>query len=176
MKKEEEKTKKIVMGAMMMCLIIVMTIVVKIPVPGTQGYVHLGDAMVFMTVMILGKKWGAVCSGVGSAMADIFLGGAMWAPWTLVIKGVMAYIVGAIIAGEDVSKTREIAAMTAGGIFMTAGYYAAEGIMYGNWAVALLGIPWNIGQFVVGGVLATVLAVALCKTKARDVFEYTLKG
>ena len=38
---------------------------------------------------------------------------------------------------------------------MCAGYLIAERIMYGSWALAAAGLPWNIGQFAVG------IAVAL---------------
>ena len=54
--------------------------------------------------------------------------------------------------------------MIVAGTFMTAGYYSAEGIMYGNWIVAAVGIPWNIAQFAVGAVLAIVLDRALSRT------------
>ena len=35
--------------------------------------------------------------------------------------------------------------------------------MYGSWAVAALGIPWNIGQFSVGIILALIISSALNK-------------
>ena len=49
-----------------------------------------------------------------------------------------------------VDYTGRIAAMTAGGLVMCSGYLIAERIMYGSWALALIGLPWNIGQFAVG--------------------------
>ena len=61
-----EKTNKLVMTALMMCMIIVLTMFVKIPIPLTQGYVHLGDAMIFISVMLLGWKYGAAATAVGS--------------------------------------------------------------------------------------------------------------
>ena len=173
-----EKTNRLVMIALMMCMIIVLTMFIKVPIPFTQGYVHLGDAMIFVSVMLLGWKYGAVASAAGSAMADIFCGVAMWAPWTLVIKFIMAMIMGLILdkGGEHISVIRQIIAMTAGGLFMVAGYYAAEGIMYGNWAAAALGIPWNIGQFVVGMIIAAARSAALCRTSAGKLFAYRLKN
>ncbi len=172
-----EKTNKLVMTALMMCMIIVLTMFVKVPIPLTQGYVHLGDAMIFISVMLLGWKYGAAASAIGSAMADIFCGVAMWAPWTLVIKFIMALVMGKILeyGGTSISKIREIIAMALGGLLMTAGYFVAEGIMYGNWAVAALGIPWNVGQFAVGMVIAVALSVALCKTSAGRMFTYRLR-
>lgn len=176
------KTNKIVMTALMMCLITVATMLIRVPIPFTQGYVHLGDAMIFLSVLLLGWKYGTIAAAVGSMLGDIIGGFAMWAPWTLCIKGGMAIIMGLLaasavksvwvkVAGIDVKM---ILGMVFGGLFMTLGYYVAEGIMYGNFVSAALGIPWNIGQFVVGMVIAVILAAALCKTPAHKYFTYTL--
>ncbi|HVI42624.1 MAG TPA: hypothetical protein VM577_18375, partial [Anaerovoracaceae bacterium] len=48
----------------------------------------------------------------------------------------------------------------------------AEGVIYGNFITAALGIPLNIVQFSVGTVVATILAAALYKTPARKLFTY----
>ena len=162
---EKDKTSKVVLTAMMMCLIILATMLIKIPIPFTQGYVHLGDAMIFLSVLILGWKYGIVAAGVGSMLGDIIGGAAAWAPWTLVIKGGMALIMGACLKGGD-SKLKEVIGMILAGAFMVAGYYVAEGVMYGNWVAAAIGIPWNIGQFTVGMVIAEILSAALQKTPA----------
>ncbi len=174
---------KIVMTAMMMCLVMIATIFIRVPIPGTQGYVHLGDSMVFLSVLILGWKYGAVASAFGGLLADVLGGAAAWAPWTFGIKGIMAVILGLIAMklSEHGSVSRggflfgESAGMVLAGIFMVAGYYFAEGVMYGNWVAPVIGIPWNIGQFVVGMVIAVVLATALCRTPARSFFTYRLR-
>jgi uncharacterized membrane protein len=62
--------------------------------------------------------------------------------------------------------------MILAGCEMVAGYYLADGVLYGNFVSALLGVPWNILQFGVGAVLATLLAAALYKTPARKFFTY----
>ena len=174
-------TTKIVLAAMMMCVIMVAIMFIRIPIPFTQGYVHPGDAMIFLAVLVLGWKYGAAAAAFGAMLGDVMGGFAAWAPWTFCIKGIMAIIMGLIIE-LAIRKERSrgfvmviiIIGMVAAGSFMTAGYYAAEGIMYGNWVVAALGIPWNIGQFAVGMVLALILAEALCKTPARKHFTYRL--
>ncbi len=168
---DKNRTNKIVLTALMMCLIVLATMLIKIPIPFTQGYVHLGDAMIFLSVLILGWKYGAVASGVGSMLGDVIGGFAFWAPWTLIIKGGMAILMGLCLRGES-SKLKEFAGMTLGGLFMAAGYFVAEGIMYGNFATAALGIPWNIGQFIVGMIIATILSFALQKTPAERYFTY----
>ena len=143
-------TSKLVFASLMACLVMLGTILFRIPIPMTQGYVHLGDAMIYLGVLILGKKQGAIAAALGSALGDILGGFAFWAPWSFVIKFAMAYI-----AGTQIDKTHKVVSMTAGGLVMCAGYLIAERVMYGSWALALTGLPWNIGQFAVG------IAVAL---------------
>jgi len=166
------KTNNLVMTALMICVIAVTTMFFKIPVPFANGYVHLGDAMIFMAVMMLGIKYGATASAIGSAMGDVLSGFAIWAPWTLVIKGAMAVLMGLFIMMSGKKPVGRMAGMTFAGLWMTGGYFVAEGVMYGNWAVALLGIPWNVGQFVTGMIIATALSAALHKTPAGKLFVY----
>ncbi len=174
---------KIVMAALMMCIVMVATMFIRVPIPGTTGYVHLGDSMVFLSVLILGWRYGAVASAFGGLLADVMGGAAAWAPWTFCIKGIMAVILGLVVKklaeSEKISRggfiAGEAAGMVLAGIFMVAGYYVAEGVMYGNWVSPVIGIPWNIGQFAVGMVIAVVLAEALCKTPAKTFFTYRQK-
>jgi len=179
--KNGSKTLNIAMTAMMMCIIMVAILFIRVPIPFTQGYVHLGDAMIFLSVLILGVKYGAVAAALGGMLGDIVGGFPIWAPWTLCIKGIMAVILGLVIGAAYKKGMKggkllavEIAGMVLAGAFMVAGYFVAEGIMYGNWVTAALGIPWNIGQFVVGMILALAIAYALCRTPARKYFTYNV--
>ena len=139
------RTNRLVFTSLMTCLVLLGTLLFRIPVPMTQGYVHLGDAMIYIAVFILGKKQGAVAAALGSSLGDVLGGFAFWAPWSFIIKFAMAYACGSLT-----EKTSKIASMTAGGLIMCAGYLIAERIMYGSWALAAIGLPWNAGQFAVG--------------------------
>ncbi len=67
----------------------------KLPMPIVSGgYVHLGDCMVFLSAILLGWKYGAAAAGLGSMLADIMGGYMQWAPFTLIIKVLMAVLVG----------------------------------------------------------------------------------
>ena len=99
-----EKTNRIILSGVMMAITAVATMVIAIPVPFTNGYIHLGDSMVFLSVLILGWRYGAIAAGVGSALADLFLGYVHWAPWTFIIKTIMALLMGLVI--EKTIKNR----------------------------------------------------------------------
>ncbi|MEY8296878.1 ECF transporter S component [Emergencia timonensis] len=176
----DNKITAIVMTGLMMCLIMVATMFIKLPIPFTQGYVHLGDSMIFLSILVLGKKNGSIAAGVGSAMGDIIGGYAFWAPWTLVIKFLMAFLMGAFVehmekkgrnnTGSFGISAMEIVGMVIAGIEMVVGYYIASAVMYGNLLVPVPSIPWNVGQFAVGMVIASIIASALCKTPAKKYF------
>ena len=167
----DKKTRQLVITALMICLVVLGTILFRIPVPMTKGYIHLGDGMVYLAALLLGKKNGAVVAGLGSALGDILGGFAFWAPFSFVIKLAMAFIAASIIElhhgkHEQGSLRRTllyISGMTAGGLVMCAGYLVVERFMYGSWAPALIGVPWNIGQFAVG----IVIALAVYQTLSR---------
>ena len=174
-----DKVTVVVMTGLMMCLIMIATMFIKIPIPFTQGYVHLGDSMIFLSVLVLGKKNGALASGLGSALGDILGGYAFWAPWTLVIKLLMGYILGLFVehtqkkgGGHRIHAVSlsEVIGMILAGLEMVIGYYIASAFMYGNLLVPLPSVPWNIGQFVVGMMIACILAAALCRTPAKKFF------
>lgn len=102
----DRKIETMVLTALFTAMIAVVTIAIPVPIPFTNGYIHLGDSMIFLSVMILGWKRGAVAAGVGSAFADLILGYIYWVPWTLVIKGGMALIMGLLLIQSGKSKKR----------------------------------------------------------------------
>ena len=165
-----KKTSVTVLTAMMMCIIMVAIFVLRIPIPFTQGYVNLSDGIIFIAIALLDRKHSVAAASLGSMMGDVLGGFAVWAPWTFFIKGIMALITVLIIdsfsdkcASPKARLALRIIAMICGGLFMVGGYFIAEGVMYGSWVVAALGVPWNIGQFAVGIALALAITSALSK-------------
>ena len=176
-----EKTYTIVMTAMMTCLVLLTTYTFKIPTP-FQGYVHLGDAMIFLSVLVVGRKNGAVAAAFGSALADLLGGYVAFAPWTFVIKGLMALVMGWFIDFMTKKQSKslkvcgvpliEIVGMVIAGAVMVLGYGVADAVLAGNIMTGILSMPANCGQFAAGVVIASVLAAALYKTPAKKYFTY----
>ncbi len=169
-KSADNKTRQLVITALMISLIVLGTLLFRVPIPMTQGYIHLGDTMICLGVMLLGKRNAAAAAGIGSAMADLLGGFSYWAPWSLVIKFAMAFTAGFIIEKRTISRSDTedktllyITALTAGGLVMCAGYLIAERLMYGNWAAAFIALPWNFGQFTAGIVLSLLISRAMPK-------------
>lgn len=158
--------KDIVLVGLLAALIYVATAVINVP-NGYGGVIHLGDSMVFLAAILFGRRIGALSGAIGMTLFDLLSPYAEWAPFTLVIKGVMALIVGTIAysgGAKGENMVRNIIGMVLGGIWMIAGYYAAEAILYQNILAPVASILGNVIQFAAGTVIASVLFVAVKKT------------
>ena len=87
----ENKTKKIVMTALFAALACVATMSIRIPTPGTGGYIHPGDAIVILCGVFLDPVSAFLAAGIGSCMADLLGGYFIYVPITFVIKGLVAF-------------------------------------------------------------------------------------
>jgi uncharacterized membrane protein len=72
-------------------LVCVLTMTVSIPVPATGGYINIGDLGVMLAGLIFGPLIGFISGGIGSALADIFIGYPNWAIWTFLVKGLEGF-------------------------------------------------------------------------------------
>jgi len=146
-------------------LICVLTMVIPIPVPATQGYINIGDAAVMISGLLFGPLIGGLSGGIGSALADIFLGYGIYAPATFIIKGLEGFLVG-IIANPKKLKSdyRDILAVLIGGSIMVIGYFLYEIILWGFEAALIETILNGSIQFGLGAFLSLFFAFTARKT------------
>ncbi|MGN1039928.1 MAG: ECF transporter S component [Candidatus Fimimonas sp.] len=149
------KLKNIVRAALFCALICVATAFLQIPLPIT-GYVHLGDAVIFLACVFLPFPYAAAAAAVGSALADVLSGWVSYAPVTLVVKFVMACVFCAVMRGK---KWQFVVGAILASLWMAVGYGAYEFVLYG--AEALANMPFNVLQGTVGMLIAFVAAFAL---------------
>ena len=126
MLQNSSKLRKMTYTGLMTALVFVATgLIPHIPIPFSSGYVHIGDSMIFIAAILFGWKVGAIVGGIGSALADIFLGAAVWALPTLIIKAIMGAIVGFMVhEGTKVSnKTKNIISGLVAGLWFALGIY-----------------------------------------------------
>lgn len=103
--------------------------VFRIPGPGGNVYFHLGETVIITAAVTMGSKEGAFVGAVSSAIADLLLGAALWAPFSFVIHGFEGYLIGELSDGKG--GKRDIIAISAGVAVMIGGYTAAAGWLYG---------------------------------------------
>lgn len=151
--------KKLILAALFAALSCVATMSIRIPTPGTGGYIHPGDAIVILSGVILGPVWGFLAGGIGSALSDLIGGYFIYVPITFVIKGLVALAAGLLYQkiGKN-QKSRYIAVILGGVtdiILVAGGYFVCEFFIYGAGAAA--SIPANIIQGIGGLVISCIL-------------------
>ena len=219
--------KDVAMAAIFTAFVAVTTMSFTLYIPATKGYFNLGEAFVYISALLGGPFVGMVAGGVGSAMADVLLGYPVFAPGTLIIKGVEGFIAGYIFrrfgetatslpwrafglalsatisallayvgisyfSGEasitisratftltiyhvvwivlaalffiflaysvmrvPASTSVALLATTLGGLCMVTGYFLYEAYALGlGVAVASVEVPFNVGQYLVGSLIA----------------------
>lgn len=151
--------KKLILAALFAALSCVATMSIRIPTPGTGGYIHPGDAIVILSGVILGPVWGFLAGAIGSALSDLIGGYFIYVPITFVIKGLVALAAGLLYqkVGKN-QKSRYIAVILSGVadiILVAGGYFVCEFFIYGAGAAA--SIPANIIQGVGGLVISCIL-------------------
>ena len=161
MKKSSFTTQELVFTALMTALVFVATYLPHIPIP--LGYAHLGDAVIFLLALLAPRRSALVAACIGSALADLLGGFALWIVPTLVIKFVMAEIVyrvgrrGAAIA----PRASIIAALFLSSLWMAAAYTLAGAVLYASLPAALTSSPGLLMEGLVNSVVAFLLLPVL---------------
>jgi len=143
----------------------VLTMIISIPVPATGGYINIGDVGVMLAAMIFGPIIGSLSGGIGSALADIFLGYPIWAPATFIVKGLEGLIVGLVSNPRKVRtyfNIYDILAVIIGGFTMVSGYFFIEAFIFNfGIAAALVEVPGNLFQFIFGAIISLISILIL---------------
>lgn len=163
-------TFKIVITALFSALICVATMLVQIPIPATGGYANLGDGIILICAFLMHPLYAIIAAGLGSFLADILAGYISYAFGTLVIKACVALIASMLyrkICTAN-SASKKLAGMAisaiAAEIFMILGYFAYEAVCLGLGLGAVGAIIGNIGQGIVGVLVACVVSPALFRS------------
>jgi len=154
----------------------VVTMVIAFPIPATNGFINIGDAVVMITGLMFGPIIGGIAGGIGSSLADLFLGYAIYAPATLIIKGLEGFFVGLIANPKKNHKWnyRDFIAVIVGGFIMIIGYFLYEVMIFGLPSALYEFILNSIIQFGLGSVIALIFIFAArknIKTSLPQVFD-----
>lgn len=147
----DKYVKSLSVHGLLLGIIIICTVFIRIPVPTFKLYFNLGEAVIYLTALLYGKTSAALIGGIGSALADIIGGYPIWAPISLLIKGLEGYVVG--LAAERFSSVVSIAL---GAFIMIIGYATAAGIIFGIGAVPIE-LVGDIVQVTTGAILGLIL-------------------
>lgn len=158
------KLQKTVITAMFTAMIFVLTRFVSVPV--ATGYVHFGDALIYLTASVLGGPWALLAAAIGAVLADISSGWVAYAPATLIIKALIALPFALSWRKSEKILTPLTALLTIpSGIITVAGYFTADFII--DKSYAFVNIPGNLIQAAGSAVLFIVIAAAFDAAKIK---------
>ena len=159
------KNRNLVLNGLFIALVYVATMFINVPAITPGGLFHFGNVMAFTIAIVFGKKAGAISGGIGMALFDLTSSYAIWAPFTLVIRLAVGYIIG--LAAEKFIKNRIyniisiIVGITIATVVIIIGYYVSEVILYHNFIKPLQSVYGNFMQGVVGAIMGVPLSLTL---------------
>lgn len=121
------------MAGIFAALITLMTAYIcHVPVGINGGYVHFGDAFIYLAAALLPTPYALAAAAIGGGLSDL-LTAPMWAPATIVIK--MLVVLPFTNKGAHLITKRNIMSTIWAYLISGAGYYIAERLMFENGAV-----------------------------------------
>lgn len=154
-------------GAIFAALVATVTYLIVIPIPATQGIFNFGEMIIYTSALLMGPYVGAFAGG-GAAIADLLIPfSGVYAPATLVIKSIEGFTVGFLNIKLKKKTNLTISAIISvlvGGTIMIIGYFTYQVTALGYpVAAALIELPFNVVQMIVGLVIALPIMYAVLK-------------
>ena len=158
-----QNTSKIVTAGLFAAMITIMTAYIcHIPYGANGGYIHFGDTLIYLAAVLLPRPY--ALAAIGGGMADM-LTAPMWAPATIVIK--MLITLPFTSRQEKILTVKNMAAPFIALPISAAGYYLAEGILFGSFIAPMASLAGSLIQSVGSAVFFFVLASALDKAHIK---------
>ncbi|XOQ48584.1 MAG: TIGR04002 family protein [Eubacteriales bacterium] len=142
---KQYNTKTYVLTALFAALIFLVTAyVLHIPTPATGGYIHLGDAVLYLAASVLPTPLAIAAGGIGEALSDAMTGSVVYVLPTFLIKSAMVLCFAS--AGRKIVTKRNIAAAVVAGVICVGGYYLTQVFLYHSFVSPMVEIPANLVQ------------------------------
>lgn len=167
MNKKTISTKKLCFIALFMSMNIILSSF-SITVPG--GHFYLCDVIICFAALIFDPFSAFIVGGVGSFLGDlIFYPTPMFV--SLATHGLQAVTI-SLIVGKKTNELpkvwRTVLALTVGIVIMVTGYSLGRAFVYSTPEYALIKLPYEIGQAVLGAVIGALL---LYKTSLKRIIN-----
>lgn len=157
--KENEKLLHIVFAGLFAALTALMTAALHIPVG--SGYLHCGDAVIFLAAAVLPMPYAAGSAAIGGMLADLLSGYPAYALPTFLIKGLLALTFSAAGGSRKIDRKCVLALILCGAVSVL-GYWIAAVLLYGGWQAQFIAtVPGNCIQAAASGAIYAVITAAL---------------
>ena len=139
----DKKLELMSQAAVMAALTAALTLWLHIPAGLNGGYIHFGDAVIYLAAALLPKPYAMAAGAAGGVIADL-LTAPLWAPATLLIKPLL--VLPFSNGGERIVTRRNTAALVLAFFLSASGYFLAEGLMFGFHTAFLVSVSGSAVQ------------------------------
>lgn len=154
-KNRKLQLRNITLTGVFSALIIAFTaFICHIPYGINGGYVHFGDAVIYLAVAILPRPYAMLAAIIGGGMSDL-LTAPQWMVATMLIKPLLTIPFSG--ASDRIVSRRNVAATAIVFLISSAGYYLAGMLLFGNVGGFLMAVPGDLIQS--GGSAVAFIAV-----------------
>ena len=165
MMERSSKIKYLTETGLMAALITIMTAYVcHIPVGVNGGYLHFGDSLIYLAAVLLPRPYALVAAAIGGGMADL-LTAPMWTPATIIIK--MLIVLPFSNKSTRFVTPRNIFATVIAYLISGFGYFFAQYILFGTWAVLLVSLSESFVQSFGSAIFFVSFGCALDKAQLK---------
>lgn len=162
------KMKYMTMTSIFAALIALMTAYIfHVPIGVNGGYVHFGDALIYLAVVLLPRPYALAAAAIGGGLADL-LTAPMWMPATIIIK--MLITIPFTNKSTKIVTRRNVSATILAYFISGLGYFFAEYLLFGNWSVLLVSMGQTLIQSFGSAILFVVLGLALDRAHIKSRF------
>lgn len=164
---KKKRIKILCISGTLTALVFVLTAYLHIP--SHTGYVHVGDAFIYLAASLLPLPFGPMVGAAGALLADCLTGYAVWAPGSIIVKALSALLFSS--RGDKLLTLRNGLMTIPSALICVGGYYLYEAVISGNFAAPLAGIAGNCTQSILSGLLFLLLALALDRLKIKKLLD-----
>lgn len=164
-----KKVQRLVFAALFTAIIVIATAYPNFTIAvGAGGYVHPGDAFIYLAACLLPAGYAMAAGALGGAMADLLVA-PVWAPYTFVVKALLSLCFSSrksdrIVTARNALGTVPAAVVTVGG------YYIAEVVMTKSFLVPVASMGFNAVQAGGSAVLFLAVGLALDRFSVKRLF------
>ena len=178
MKKQNKLLRQMILASLFTAMIAVLTCYIKIPTH--NGYVHVGDSMIYLAACFLPTPFALFCGALGGMFADLLSGYAIYAIPTFIIKALLTLAFDR--KSDKLIVKRNVIALIVGAFITVIGYCIADAVIFSlssssfkdmffsatPWITAAYDMPANLIQAAASLAIFLALGAALDKIKIKS--------
>ena len=142
-----------------------------IPYGANGGYIHFGDALIYLAAVLLPRPYAMAAAALGGGLADL-LTAPVWAPATVIIK--MLIVLPFTSQDGRILSRRNLAAPFLALAVSATGYYLAEGILFSSFLAPIVSLTGSFIQSTGSAVIFLILGASLDKVHLKAKTQHYL--